>query len=282
MEDLHYIYSPKNKRIVYKNVDRPEGFYRNSIHMHDHHELVLVSNHTEFCLVSNGTSTTVQGPCIIFNKAGSFHEVIHIKKNAYKSCVIFFHPQVLTDLPQKLLHKRKSSASDLTIISLSNQDIVSIYPLFDMIASRTFDEQLPLLLTIFASISIAERNGATILHQNAPSSYIFDVIHLLQHSQDDLSISSLSDRFHISPTKLKTDFKKITGLPVIAYKNKLRLERARILILEGHLSLAQIAYNCGFSDESYFIRAFKKQFSVTPAVYGKIMKESIKDQESCN
>lgn len=276
MEPLHYFYLPKDERIVYKQVDRPAGFSRNSIHMHDHHELVLVASNSDFTLISNGIEQSVSGPCMIFHKAGSFHEAVKINKGNYNSCVLFYHPQAITDIPEKYLYAQQLFHSDLTIISLTNEDLVSVYPLFDLISSRPYEQQLPLLLTIFASAHKIIQNGANVIYQNATASYIFEIIELLQEVQEDLSLTELAERYHVSPTKLKTDFKRITGIPVIAYKNKMRLEKTRILLLSGDLSQAQIAYTCGYADESYFIRAFKQQYQVTPAVYRRKMKESIK------
>lgn len=273
MELMHYIYLPVNKRIVYKIIERPEGFYRSKIHMHNHHELVLIDTPAIFTLINNGMEQTISGPCILFHRAGSFHEVIHVKKGHYSSRIIFYHPQAIADIPGKYLFNNVLHCADLSIVPLSKADIQSILPLFDMLLSRPFEQQLPLLLAIFAAIS---EHRSSVIHQNAPASYIFDLIEHLQKTHEVESLTTLAELYYVSVSKLKADFKKITGIPVITYRNILRLEKARMLILSGNYSQTQIAYACGFSDESYFIRAFKKQFQITPTQYRLKMKESIK------
>lgn len=269
MEQRQYIYLPKDKQITYKTVERPAGFIGKNIHMHDHHELVLVESSSTFSLINNGMTQEAIGPCLIFHKAGTFHEVTEILNGAYISRVVFFHPQTLADIPEKLLYSNKLFSGDITILPLTNQEFVSISPLFDMLSARNFEQQLPLLLTILAAASQVTFKESSIINKSAPVSYIFEIIELLHSTTEDISISILSSKYHVSPTKLKSDFKKIAGMPVIAYKNKLRLDRAQIMLLTTKYTLAEIAYNCGFSDESYFIRAFKKAYQCTPAAYRK-------------
>ena len=91
----------------------------------------------------------------------------------------------------------------------------------------------------------------------------------LQSESESPTLEDLCQAFHISPTKLKTDFKRFTGMPVMAYRNRIRLEKARVMLTTTPMPQAQVAYACGFADESYFIRAFKKHYGITPAVCRK-------------
>ena len=59
-------------------------------------------------------------------------------------------------------------------------------------------------------------------------------------------------------------FKQTTGLPPHQFVIHQRVERAKLLIVEGQLSLAQIALAVGFSDQSQLNRHFKRLVGVTP------------------
>ncbi|HEX3775227.1 MAG TPA: AraC family transcriptional regulator [Polyangiaceae bacterium] len=61
-------------------------------------------------------------------------------------------------------------------------------------------------------------------------------------------------------------FKKCFGLPPHAYQLRLRVARARILLLEG-AAPADVAARCGFTDQSHMIRHFKRIVGVTPSQY---------------
>ena len=60
-------------------------------------------------------------------------------------------------------------------------------------------------------------------------------------------------------------FLQEVGIPPQRYKNHLRLDFARKLLLETHNRIPDIAERCGYADRYHFSKAFKKYFGVTPA-----------------
>ena len=68
----------------------------------------------------------------------------------------------------------------------------------------------------------------------------------------------------MSPSSLQSAFKALTGRPVFSYVRERRLERARILLADRRLSLAQIAYDCGFSSHSHMTRLFTARYGASP------------------
>jgi len=48
-----------------------------------------------------------------------------------------------------------------------------------------------------------------------------------------------------------------------------RLEKARIMLTDSYKSVSQIPYDCGFHTYDGFIKAFKKQYAVSPTEYRK-------------
>ncbi len=59
-------------------------------------------------------------------------------------------------------------------------------------------------------------------------------------------------------------FKKVAGTTFVSYLNHVRLSRAVRLLKESSLTIAEVASEVGFSDQSYFDRRFKKAFQRTP------------------
>ena len=62
-------------------------------------------------------------------------------------------------------------------------------------------------------------------------------------------------------------FKKHTGKTYLDYVNMLRIDLAKILLVESDLSISAIGYQVGFSDAAYFNRQFKKYVGCTPGKY---------------
>lgn len=77
-------------------------------------------------------------------------------------------------------------------------------------------------------------------------------------SLDDLECVTGHDRWQLS-----RDFRALFGTSPYRYLIARRLDRARGMILDGH-AIADVACDCGFSDQSHFGRAFKKTFGLTP------------------
>ena len=63
-------------------------------------------------------------------------------------------------------------------------------------------------------------------------------------------------------------FKAATGLPPHQFVILRRVERAKLLLQGGDLSLAEVAAHAGFSGQSVFCHHFKRLVGVTPAQFG--------------
>jgi AraC-like DNA-binding protein len=79
-----------------------------------------------------------------------------------------------------------------------------------------------------------------------------------------LTIETLSREFGMSPTKLKTLFHSVFGLPVYQYFLRERLAYARRLIESGTCNVSQAGFRVGYHNISKFSAAFKKEFGITP------------------
>jgi AraC family transcriptional regulator len=62
-------------------------------------------------------------------------------------------------------------------------------------------------------------------------------------------------------------FRQGTGLPPHRWLRAFRVRRAKDLMANGSLSLAQVAYECGFADQSHFTRVFSAAVNMTPAAW---------------
>jgi len=55
------------------------------------------------------------------------------------------------------------------------------------------------------------------------------------------------------------------------YIRKLRIEKSFALLADGGLSLTDIAFTCGFADQSHFLRCFKQFGCDSPSAYRKLL-----------
>lgn len=92
--------------------------------------------------------------------------------------------------------------------------------------------------------------------------------YIQSHYTERIDAVSIAQHFHIGKTKIYEIARQNYGMGIAEYIRKLRIDRARQLLAEQtDLSLAEIAYKCGFSDYNYFITVFKKLVGVPPIAY---------------
>lgn len=77
-------------------------------------------------------------------------------------------------------------------------------------------------------------------------------------------IEEMAESVGMSPTKLKSLFKKIYNQPLYEYLNVSRLLKARQMIFDNGASIKEISAVCGYKSVQHFTSSFKKQFSITP------------------
>jgi AraC-like DNA-binding protein len=78
-------------------------------------------------------------------------------------------------------------------------------------------------------------------------------------------INQLSRIAAMSPSKLKTLFKKMYGMPVYQYFQKKRMNKAKAMLLSKKYTLQQVANELGYSNVGEFSKKFQKTFEQLPA-----------------
>ncbi len=80
-----------------------------------------------------------------------------------------------------------------------------------------------------------------------------------------LDITRVCEKGFISPSGLQRAFLQRFGVTPKQYVIKLRMNKALQLLIENKLSVKEISFLCGFSDEKYFSRAFRKKYGYPPS-----------------
>lgn len=92
-------------------------------------------------------------------------------------------------------------------------------------------------------------------------------------SDASMDMKTVSKHGYISVSTLQRKFKEYFETSPMQYLLKLRMNKALELLIADELSIRDIAYACGFSDEKYFSKAFKARYGYAPSqmkkhVYG--------------
>lgn len=84
-----------------------------------------------------------------------------------------------------------------------------------------------------------------------------------------LSTSQIANVFFVSESKLRTHFRKETGISIGKYIDKLVFIKAKHLLMDKTLPISQISQMLGFGDQFYFSRRFREFFRQTPSGFRK-------------
>jgi AraC-like DNA-binding protein len=89
------------------------------------------------------------------------------------------------------------------------------------------------------------------------------------HLDEKITLAEMADSATLSSYHFLRCFKSVYEVTPVQYLTHLRLKKASQLLKSTHDIISDIASQCGFENESSFIRLFKKEFKITPAAMRK-------------
>ena len=87
---------------------------------------------------------------------------------------------------------------------------------------------------------------------------------LISRLDEPISLAELARACKLSPGHFARAFRQTTGQPPHRWLMVQRTEKAKQLLVDSTLSLAQIAQKCGFADQSHFTRVFAQLVQSSP------------------
>ena len=88
--------------------------------------------------------------------------------------------------------------------------------------------------------------------------------------EQEWSLHNLAAEMGVHPVYLCRTFSEHFDCTLGEYIRKLRMLRGWQLLTIGDGTLAEVASQSGFADQSHFTRLFKKQFGLTPGEYRRL------------
>jgi AraC-like DNA-binding protein len=86
----------------------------------------------------------------------------------------------------------------------------------------------------------------------------------------EISLAELAQECDLSVSHFTRAFRRSTGLPPYGWLIAKRVERAKELLADGTLPLAELALAAGFADQSHLTRSFKRQVGTTPGSWRRM------------
>ncbi len=129
-------------------------------------------------------------------------------------------------------------------------------------------EAMVRLLTIYAQHLSIVCNQILVQQQNAEPPKITKAREFITaHQDDDLSLGDVARAVNTSSFYFCKMFKKATGLNFTDYLSRLRIEKAKNLLLNPNRRVSEVAYEVGFQSLTHFNRVFRKLCGQSPTDY---------------
>ncbi len=157
------------------------------------------------------------------------------------------------------------------VIKPNHPAYVSLRKIFNQI-NTTYDESIIgyelalksfFLQTIFLLLQYSKK--VAVSETEKVSDKIKNVLDYIElHYSETITVSQLAKLCYFSDYHFMRFFKKHMNMTCVEYINNLRLEKAVELFEKGNSSIMEVSLSVGFHNLSYFHRAFKKKYRMTP------------------
>lgn len=166
---------------------------------------------------------------------------------------------------------RQPCSQYMYIPKFTTLDTVQLIPLLNQMvylrSEFTLENLLPLQTLLGQLFVILQKIASMQMHTRSYEVTQLVIQYLRANMDKPFRLGNLSDQLNFHVDHLSKCLKKHTGMTPIQYLNRLRIEKAKLLLEQTDLTLQQISENTGITDYNYFFRLFRKHSGISPSQY---------------
>lgn len=138
--------------------------------------------------------------------------------------------------------------------------------------TKLFDQHFSLaieslLLSVFEEL--AQRQNLPETKKPLWVKKVDEILH--ENFAETLNLRQLSIELNLHPVYLSRKFSKFFGCNLGDYVRKIRVEKSLQMLRFQETSLTEISFECGFADQSHFIRCFREFVGISPKEYRNLL-----------
>ena len=258
----------------FSNIDAPfmvEQKYLTTnqpIHWHDFFEIeYMVSGSGEYII--NGEQHSIKNNIMFLSTPSDFHEIY------FTSETEIINVQFSAELINRNLYTK------LTVPIITEDESLIYHQLLQLLCSygplsNHYNQQfIENMLNSLLFLICSNKNSVSVKNHNDVSNYFHKMlIYINEHFQEQISLSDLSQKFHLHPEYISKLFKKNSNQTFSEYLTETRLSHACQLLKLDDISISDIAIQSGYTSSTHFIRMFKKKYGYPPNQFRKKSKNS--------
>lgn len=135
------------------------------------------------------------------------------------------------------------------------------------IGSSQYESALHILEFFAKQLTAVAEDMASRMDTNAPGFITRAKKYIHERIGEDISLKEVASKINTSSYYLCKQFKKATGLSYTEYVSKIRIQKAKKLLLEPEIRVSEVAFQVGFQSLTHFNRVFKKFTGHSPTEY---------------
>lgn len=269
---LNQQYSFKLKpKLLYSGILSKQKGWKDNAHTHDFAEIMFVME-GKGTIYYNGTKREIKAGDIIIYNAKLSHRERSSNDDPLELLFIGLDKVEITDLPYNCLIPPEY---DIIYPTGEMEEIFRLYfsnIVEEMARKEKFyieiakNATITLVMYLYRLINRFEE-GMDVTEGNATMENVLAYID--KHYLEDITLEDIAKACHISKYYLSHLFSDNKQQTVGQYILQERLKEARLLLATTNRTVNEIALSSGFNDPSYFSRAFKKMYQMTPLGYRK-------------
>lgn len=260
----------------------PLDFSDVPMHWHDEIELIYIKKGRGMVQIDFNTYTVTAGELALI-LPGQLHGIMQYENDLMEYENIMFHPNLLlskqtdictSDFLEPLFARsialpciitKELTHYDEIMDCINNADeICKTYPPAYQFGIKSALYQFLYLLFCYHKCQVTFPKSYRSLDK------MKQIIKYIEcNYMNKITIADISSEVGLSESHFMKYFKKTMGTSFIDYLNDYRLTMASRLLVTSENSVLEIAIETGFENLSYFIRLFKKKYSMTPNQYRK-------------
>lgn len=243
-------------------------------HYHNNFEIIFVTKGTSTFLIENKKIKAKKNSLVLLSNLEN-HSMT-IDETPYERYVVSVDNLLKINLlPSEIYIKiLQNRPKDFPyIFEFNNEDADVIVNILKLLlkeeSSKNYSEHLSnllinqLLIMVFRSNPDFFKNTKTEFEKTIYN--IQDYIN--ENYKEDINLDLIENKFYINKYEVSRNFKKITGYNFKTYLILVRLSKAKDLLVNSNLTIAEISDRIGYGSESLFVRMFKKYENTTPTKY---------------
>ncbi|MDP2455242.1 MULTISPECIES: AraC family transcriptional regulator [unclassified Kaistella] len=197
------------------------------------------------------------GGDIFFYRAGEAHETVE-RNHLVKSIVI--------ELDSSFINKYDLTESQLELAITNTHKLK--FTLLKTLKELEYNESCNANLSI--EMLLLNLFSQTKILNTAPQWLLKVKAYLHDNWNNTVSLEELAIIANVHPVTISTYFSKFHEETLSEYMRKIKIEHSLSLIKNSAISLTEIAYSCGFADQSHFVRCFKHCTGLLPKEFRKL------------